>query len=129
MKKIVLLISLISLIGCSDFLSSDNNGYFSTNITGIVTNQDDGQPINNAEVYVFRTYSYNNFKTIVTKTEIMKRATTNENGNYKLNITLKEVYTYHIAAEKPGYKDSRYYCAPSIKKLSSQRIDLQLQKY
>ena len=129
MKTIVLLISLTIFIGCSDFLSSNSSGYFSTNISGVVTNQEDSKAINNAEVYVFRTYSYNNFKTIVTKTEIMKRATANENGIYNLNVTLKEAHTYHIAAEKPGYKDSRYYCAPSIKNSNSQRINIQLKKY
>jgi hypothetical protein len=126
MKKLVLLIAVTILFSCQNSFKPD---YYTTNVSGVVTNQEDGQTINNAEVYVFRTYSYNNFKTIVTKTEIMKRTATDENGIYNLYVTLKEAHTYHIAAKKPGYKDSRYYCAPSIKNLSSQRIDIQLQKY
>jgi hypothetical protein len=130
MKKIFILIILTGLISCSDFLSSSNDDYFSTNLSGIVSNEDDNQPIENAKVYVFRTYSYNNGKHIVHETEILAYSNSDENGLYNLKaIKLQKGKIYKVAAEKVGYQDSKYYCAPQITILESQRIDIQLRKF
>lgn len=130
MKMFLLPIILIGLVSCSDFLSSSDDDYFSTNLSGIVSNEDDNQPIENAKVYVFRNYSYNNGKHTVHETEILTYTNTDEDGFYRLKvIKLQKNEIYRIAAEKVGYLNSKYYCAPQITILESQRIDIQLRKY
>jgi hypothetical protein len=130
MKKLFIIIILSALTSCSDFLSSSDDDYFSTNLSGIVSNEDDNQPIENAKVYVFRTYSYNNGKHTVHETEILTDTNTGEDGFYSLKvIKLQKNEIYRIAAEKIGYLNSKYYCAPQITILESQRIDIQLRKF
>ena len=128
MKKLFLLIMALFLFSCDNGVDSY---ILPTKITGTVTDQDTGLPVDSVNVYIFcKEFTGVSGGNIHYNTYDLCRTTTNKSGFYELNESILESENYYLGANRRGYQGiyNFSYNAPKINYTSYQRIDIQLRK-
>lgn len=129
MKKFILILIITILFGCDNPVEPE---YLHTHIWGIVTDGDQGFPLDSVKVFLFRKETHFDGTYFWTDVIRIKEVLANEQGLYQMFCKVegkdKYVEMYWMGAERNGYIKTGIYSGKLVGRSKNQRIDIQLRK-